>query len=351
VSAVSVRVVVISESRLLHRPPFEHPENPSRVERVVGALSARGIPYEEVSTRNVSASEREQLELASRIHARGYVEYLVRLSKSVPAVIDEDTYVSGGSLELALATLAESYLQALNTKNVVFLVSRPPGHHAGRGGKAMGASTQGFCILNNAAAAVLGFAERGFKRLAVLDFDAHHGNGTMEIFYRERVLQVDLHQDPDTLYPHTGYPEEMGEGEGFGYKVNLVLPMGSGDDLYLDLAKRVEELLEKYTPEALVVSAGFDAFLNDGLADLAATEISYYRLGEVIRSLRVPAVVVLEGGYSVGLERGVVSFIEGLLLAPKNYTVKTSTPRALFSKAISTAERVLEKASKRVLGA
>jgi len=344
-----VRVLVISESKTLHKPPGEHPENPLRVEKLVSALKASGITYEEVSIRDVNVSEEEQLKLAKRIHAKGYVEYLVRLSRSVPVLIDEDTYMSQGSLELALVTLTQSYLQALNTKNTVFLISRPPGHHAGKGGKAMGASTQGFCILNNAAAAIIGFIDRGFKRLVVLDFDAHHGNGTMEIFYRERILQVDLHQDPSTLYPHTGYPEEMGEGEGFGYKVNLVLPMSSGDDLYLELASRVRELLNRYTPEALVVSAGFDAYLGDGLADLAATEISYYKLGELVGSLKVPVVVVLEGGYSIGLERGVVSFIEGLLGTPREYTVKTTTPRALFRKAVSEAESVLEKSSRRVL--
>jgi len=344
-----VRVLVISESKIFHRPPGGHPENPSRIERLVSALRASGVTYKEVSIRDITASEEEQLKLATRIHAKGYVEYLVKLSKSIPALIDEDTYMSQGSLELALATLTQSYLQALDTSNIVFLVSRPPGHHAGKGGKAMGAPTQGFCILNNAAATVTGFIDRGFKRLAVLDFDAHHGNGTMEIFYRERILQVDLHQDPTTLYPHTGYPEEMGEGEGFGYKVNLVLPMNSGDDLYLELASRVGEFLEKYTPEALVISAGFDAYLGDGLADLAATEISYYKLGEVVRSLKVPVVVVLEGGYSAGLEKGVVSFIEGLLGMPRGYAVKTTTPKALLRRAVSETERVLEKASRRVL--
>jgi len=344
-----LKILVISDSTSLHKPLGEHPENPSRIERVLNSLRSIGALYEEIGVKNIGVSVEDQLKLAMRIHSKGYIDYLVRLSKITPVLIDEDTYMSHGSLELALVTFTYCYLQALSTKNMVFLISRPPGHHVGRGGKAMGASTQGFCILNNAAAAIMGFMDRGFKKIAVLDFDVHHGNGTMEIFYSERVLQVDLHQDPSTLYPHTGYPEEMGESEGFGYKVNLILPEGAGDDLYLELTSRVKELFKEYAPEAIVVSAGFDAFLNDGLADLAATEVSYYKLGELVRSLRVPVVVVLEGGYSVGLERGVVSFIEGLKGLLRDYTIKTTTPRALYKRALSVAERVLEKSSKRVL--
>ena len=344
-----LKILVISDSTSLHKPLGEHPENPSRIERVLNSLRSIGALYEEIGVKTIRVSVEEQLKLAMRIHSKGYIDYLVRLSKITPVLIDEDTYMSHGSLELALVTFTYCYLQALSTKNMVFLISRPPGHHVGRGGKAMGASTQGFCILNNAAAAIMGFMDRGFKKIAVLDFDVHHGNGTMEIFYSERVLQVDLHQDPSTLYPHTGYPEEMGESEGFGYKVNLILPEGAGDDLYLELTSRVKELFKEYAPEAIVVSAGFDAFLNDGLADLAATEVSYYKLGELVRSLRVPVVVVLEGGYSVGLERGVVSFIEGLKGLLRDYTIKTTTPRTLYKRALSVAERVLEKSSKRVL--
>jgi acetoin utilization deacetylase AcuC-like enzyme len=344
-----VEIEVLSESRILHRPLTEHPENPSRVDRILGALKSSGFTWRETSIKDTGLSLEEQLKIASRVHAKGYLEYILRLSKLTRALIDEDTYVSQGSIELALATLTESYNQALYTSNMVFLISRPPGHHAGRGGRAMNASTQGFCILNNAAASVVGFTDRGLRRIAILDFDAHHGNGTMEIFYRERVLQVDLHEDPAVLYPHTGYPEEMGEGEGFGYKVNLVLPVGCGDDLYMELVERARMLLEKYSPEALVVSAGFDAFLNDGLADLAATEVTYYKLGLLVKSLNVPTVLVLEGGYSVGLERGLISFVEGLMGLHREYTAKTRTPRALFRRAIIEAERVLERASRRVM--
>jgi acetoin utilization deacetylase AcuC-like enzyme len=344
-----LKILVISESTSLHKPLGEHPENPSRARRVLNSLKNNGIFYDEMNIKNTGVSIEEQLKLAMRIHSKDYIDYLLRLSKMIPILIDEDTYMSHGSLELALTTFTYSYLQALSVKNTIFLVSRPPGHHAGRSGRAMGASTQGFCILNNAAAAVMGFMDRGFKKIAILDFDAHHGNGTMEIFYSEKILQVDLHQDPNTLYPHTGYPEEIGEGEGFGYKVNLILPEGAGDDLYLELTSRIRELFEKYAPEALVVSAGFDAFLNDGLTDLAITEISYYKLGELVRTLKVPVVVVLEGGYSVGLERGVVSFIEGLNGLLRDYAVKTTTPRVLFKRALNIAERVFEKSSKRIL--
>ncbi|MEM1700134.1 MAG: histone deacetylase family protein [Desulfurococcaceae archaeon] len=337
-----LRVLYLSDSAYMHNPSFNHPENPKRIQRVMNTLRNLGFSWEDITTTSVDRGE--SLKLAERIHAKGYLEYLVKLSQKAPALVDEDTYFSKDSLELALSAFYYSYSVALSSSRTpVFIVLRPPGHHAGKGGKAMGASTQGFCLLNNAAAAVLGFEDAGFKNIAVVDFDAHHGNGTMEIFYKMRILQLDLHQDPDTLYPHTGYPDQLGEGEGFGYKLNLILPPSSGDDLFTVLVSKVQSALEHYAPEALVISAGFDGYINDGLADLSLTEVSYYSIGRVLAELEVPTVVVFEGGYGIGLERGVRAFVEGLARVEKQYKVTTRTPSLLYRKAVETAGRVLSK--------
>jgi len=345
-----MEVLFVEESVSMHKPILHHPENPSRALRVRSAIELQGVAVTSISVKNVDLEE--GLKIARRIHAKGYLDYLVKLSRNAPAAIDEDTYISSDSLELAVATLYFSYeysRERASKGNAVFLVSRPPGHHAGRGGKALGAATQGFCILNNAAAAVEGFRDGGVKRLAVLDFDAHHGNGTMEILYKDPVLQIDVHQDPDTLYPHTGYPSEMGEGEGYGFKLNVVMPPSSGDDVFVEILSNAFNLLKEYSPDALVVSAGFDAFEGDGLADLRFTEVSYYKLGELIRELGSPTTIVLEGGYRVGLSRGVAAFVNGLRGAKSSYALETRTPPQLYREIVELANRILEKASKRVL--
>mgnify|MGYP001772531782 CR=1 FL=1 len=343
---LEVKVLYLKESSTMHSPSFEHPEKPWRATMVYKTTLSTQASIREVSVQSVSMSE--ALRVAKEIHARGYVDYLLRLSQSAPALVDEDTFVEKDSLELALAALFYSYRTSREAKtHPVFIILRPPGHHAGKGGKAMGAPTQGFCLLNNAAAAVKGFMDEGFKKVATLDFDVHHGNGTMEIFYRDRILQVDFHQDPDTLYPHTGYPFQMGEGEGYGYKANIVLPPRSGDDLFVKVLDLAMNVIKSYNPDSLVVSAGFDAFQGDGLADLELTEASYYALGKNIRELRVPTIIVLEGGYGVGLERGVRAFLEGLIGVEKHYPPQTRSPPALYRKALETAERVLAKVAEK----
>ncbi|MEM4582886.1 MAG: histone deacetylase family protein [Desulfurococcaceae archaeon] len=338
-----MEIVVVKESTYMHKPTVEHPENPRRIVKIKSALASHDLKYVEVSIEKVDIEE--AIKISSKIHRKKYVDYIMELSSKTPTFIDEDTYMSENSLKLALATMYLSYTYALSNGHV-FLVSRPPGHHVGLNGRAMGASTQGFCIFNNAAAAVQGFMDNGLRKILVLDFDAHHGNGTMEIFYRERILQIDLHQDPDTLYPHTGYPDEIGEGEGYGYKLNIILTPGSGDDVFVELLNNIVEIAKKYAPEALVVSAGFDAFENDGLADLNLTEKSYYSLGALIRELNAPAVVILEGGYGVGLQRGVVAFSKGLMGVKEEYPVLTETPSTQYRRIIDIARRVIEKTSR-----
>lgn len=340
---MALRVVVSENSASMHAPRHRHPENPGRVKKLAEAVR----PVAGVEVWRGRADMAEATKLARRIHAAGYLEYLERLARSGYAELDEDTYVTGDSLALAYETLFYSYALALEGRGVAFLVARPPGHHAGKGGKAFGARTNGFCLLNNAAAAVLGFRDRGIRRVAILDFDAHHGNGTMEIFYREPVLHIDLHQDPDTLFPFTGRPGDLGESRGFGYKANFVFWPGTADDSYMRALDLAERLLALFSPDALVVSAGFDAFAGDGLADLRLTEASYYRLGRLIAGLSAPAVVVLEGGYGAGLVKGARAFVEGLAGARAEYEPSASPPEV--SRANEKAnERVFEAVSRRV---
>lgn len=324
-----LRVIVGPRSMVFHKPAEDHPENPGRISRILMALESAGISYE--YARDEQIDMREALSIALRIHEREYVEFLERLARKSYAVIDEDTYITRNSMKLALETLHRSYQfsQELRGSDVIFYISRPPGHHAGRRGRAMGAPSNGFCLLNNAASAIQSMLNRGFRRVLAVDFDAHHGNGTMEIFYDKPVLQIDIHQHPRTLYPFSGYPEEIGAGDGAGYKLNIPLYPRSGDDFVREISASIQELIGAYNPEGVVVSAGFDGYTNDGLSDLSLGEFSYYLLGRIIGDIGAPTIILLEGGYSIGLSRGAIAFIRGLR-REKLEVPTTKTPPRVF---------------------
>lgn len=270
-------ITLYSAVFLEHKPPFPHPERPERLKVALSSLRRHELLGEVVEPK---PAEEEDL---YRVHDPEYVVEVRDLVESGVSMLDNDTYVSRGTMRAAL-TAAGASLTAAETAlegRVIIVLPRPPGHHAGRRGRAMGALTQGFCIFNNAALVVARLLELGVKRVAVLDFDSHHGNGTQEIFYSDpRVLHVDLHEDPITLYPGTGFLTDLGSGEGEGFKVNVVLPPGSGDDVYATaLEEVVVPLLESFKPEAIVYSAGFDAYAGDGLSHLRAGAHTYSRLG------------------------------------------------------------------------
>lgn len=175
-----------------------------------------------------------------------------------------------------------------------YALCRPSGHHV-RSDRA-----SGFCYLNNAAIAVERLRTR-HARVAVLDVDAHHGDGTQQIFYRRAdVLTVSLHVDPAVYYPfYTGYPEERGHGAGLGCNLNLPLAPGATD---ADLLARVEEglaAIAAYRPDALVVSLGFDTHAEDPIGALRITTACYGALGARVRALALPTAVIQEGGYGV----------------------------------------------------
>ncbi|MEM0027571.1 MAG: histone deacetylase family protein [Ignisphaera sp.] len=331
-------VIVVKNALTKHIPPYYHPENPLRMSILLQTIEKLSISADFWVNK---FDEEEAIEIASRVHAKGYVDDILGHCKKGFYELDSDTYITSNTCELALETLYYSYELANTANNIFVVLSRPPGHHAGLVGRAMGASTNGFCIFNNAVASVLGFRDRNLKRIAVIDFDAHHGNGTMEIFYKEKILHIDIHQDPSTLYPFTGYPTDIGEGDGYGYKANFILRPRSTDESLTHIIPLVETLINVYTPEALVVSAGFDGYRDDGLANLALTSSSFHILGSAIKRFRVPTVIVLEGGYSTGLEHGFKAFLEGLQGIEKNYTIYTDSLEILHTN-LGIAKKVYD---------
>ncbi|PMS37543.1 acetoin utilization deacetylase AcuC-like enzyme [Trinickia symbiotica] len=180
-------------------------------------------------------------------------------------------------------------------KHAAFALCRPPGHHAGR--EYMG----GYCYLNNAAVAAQHCIDGGAKRVAILDVDFHHGNGTQDIFYdRADVLFVSIHGDPAVCYPYfAGHADEQGVGLGAGLNVNLPLAKGTSWDGYSEALHHAGKTIARYAPEVLVVSLGVDTFEGDPISHFRLRTPDYLRIGETIARLEVPTLFVMEGGYMV----------------------------------------------------
>jgi acetoin utilization deacetylase AcuC-like enzyme len=176
---------------------------------------------------------------------------------------------------------------------VAYAVCRPPGHHA------YADLAGGFCYLNNTAIAAQYCLDEGSKRVAILDVDVHHGNGTQGIFYgRNDVLTVSLHGDPADFYPfYAGYADETGQGDGVDCNLNVPLPRGTGDDQYLEHLEGVARRVADYGPDVLLVALGLDASGGDPLAFLNLSTQGFHRVGRAIGTLGLTTVLIQEGGY------------------------------------------------------
>ncbi len=176
-----------------------------------------------------------------------------------------------------------------------FALCRPPGHHAGAD------YYGGYCFLNNIAIAAQKLLDKGAKRIAILDVDYHHGNGTQQIFFdRADVLVVNLHADPNVEYPfHLGYADEHGTGAGEGFNINYPMPFGTPWDSYsLALADGIKRIAA-YAPDAVLVSLGVDTYKGDPISQFKLDHPDYLTMGEMIKTLGLPTIFVMEGGYAV----------------------------------------------------
>lgn len=182
----------------------------------------------------------------------------------------------------------------LSGQDSAFGLCRPPGHHA------YVDRASGFCFLNNAAIAAEILRQR-FDRVAILDFDTHHGDGTQAIFYeRADVLVASVHTDPTHYYPfYSGFADETGRGEGQGYNLNLPLPQGADDAAYVTACRSLADAAQAFGAQAIVLSAGWDAHRDDPLSKLAVTTAAFTAIGTLFGALRLPTVILQEGGYSL----------------------------------------------------
>ena len=194
-------------------------------------------------------------------------------------------------------------------ERLMFAACRPPGHHATKN------YCGGYCYLNNNALAAQSLRDAGAARVAILDVDYHHGNGTQSIFYdRNDVLTISLHADPKVEYPFfLGYEDEPGEGVGHGFNINYPLPFGTAWDNYREALANAISQIAGFSPEALVVALGLDTFAGDPTTHFEITTDDFARMGEAIAALGIPTLVVLEGGYSVEwIGENTVRFLGGL---------------------------------------
>jgi acetoin utilization deacetylase AcuC-like enzyme len=301
-------------------PTFETPE---RAEIIRAALSSAG--HELAPPREIPESR------LLRVHDAGFVEFLRgayarwqaegRQGQMIPSgfparglrqdrrpsgisgslgyyAFDASTPIVAGTWDAVLAAARSAMTAAAIVSEgepAAYALCRPPGHHAAR------STYGGYCYLNNAALAAQYLLDEGRRRVALIDVDYHHGNGTQEIFWeRDDVLFVSLHGDPETEYPwFLGYADERGAGRGAGHTLNLPLPAGTGWDGYRVALGTALDAIRQYAPDALVVSLGVDTFAADPISAFKLEARHYPLIGALLADLGLPTVLVQEGGYAV----------------------------------------------------
>jgi|TARA_B100001964_G_C14252656_1_gene610697 acetoin utilization deacetylase AcuC-like enzyme len=236
------------------------------------------------------------------IYNKDYIG-LIKKSSEKELHIDADTYTNKYSYEAACFSVA-SAIKASEQNS--FSLGRPPGHHATKS-KAMG-----FCLFNNIAIATKNLISKG-KKVFIIDFDGHHGNGTQEIFYNSgNVLYLSTHQF--SAFPGTGWIDEIGENKGKGFNINIPLPPETGDDLFLQSLNTFIPIINKqFKPDIVGVSAGFDGHYSDSLLQLNLTTNAYYEIGKLLSNNFNNIFACLEGGYNLKfIHRNILDFVNGV---------------------------------------
>jgi acetoin utilization deacetylase AcuC-like enzyme len=312
---VSRKTGIVKDSRYLqHSAGFAHPESPERLAAIYEMLDNPGMSWKftEIEPREATHEE------IAAIHSPAYIDYIASTAGKDCVMLDPDTATSPETYQIAKLAVG-GVCNAIN--NVItgdvdnaFAFVRPPGHHAEYDAAA------GFCIFNNIAiGAMHALLKHNMKRVLIVDWDLHHGNGTQHLFYNDpRVLYFSTHQYP--YYPGTGGMEEIGQGEGEGYTVNVPLRGGAGDSAFIKVFRRIlEPVALEFKPELVLLSAGFDIYYQDPLGGMRVTPQGFAALARILMNIvdnccQGRFVAVLEGGYHIqGLTKSVKAVLEEML--------------------------------------
>lgn len=294
-----MNTALVWSTRFAEHDTGSHPESPERIFALERALRGAGM----FDDRLVVAPEPIALEAVGRLHSAQVIDRVRFASESGGGWLDADTYVSPASFEIGLLA-AGAACQAVDIvlngdAPRAFALVRPPGHHAEP------LRSMGFCLFNNIALAAMHTLDQpGVERVAIIDWDVHHGNGTQSAFWSNpHVFFASVHQYP--FYPGTGSATERGAGDGLGTTLNVPLPAGCDDAVYLSVFdEQIMPAVAAFEPDVLLISAGFDAHNSDPLAMMRMTTAGFTGLARRVNALAAAScggrlVLVLEGGYNL----------------------------------------------------
>lgn len=314
--------IIYSDVHYQHQPRAElydgrevpYAEVADRVDSILGALE------DAHALGTIQPPEQFPIDHIAAIHSRNYIDFLRTKSQATPksqqiypsyfltdtyAPITRGTYNASVDAVNCVLTAARTIADG---ERVVYSLCRPPGHHAAH--QSMG----GYCYFNNAAIAAHYLSR--FGTVAILDIDYHHGNGTQAAFYeRADIMYVSLHANPRNNYPYiSGYAHEQGAGAGKGFNLNLPLPKSTTTPQYLQTLGEAIEEIERFKPRFLIVSAGFDTYAHDPIGGLRLTVTAYKKIGRLINDMKLPTLIIQEGGYYVpALGQLVVNFLRAFI--------------------------------------
>jgi len=303
---------IVKDSRYLqHASGFSHPESPERLAAVYEMLDNPHMSWKYVEIEPRAASHDE----IAYVHTSSYIHYIAGTAGKNCVFLDSDTIAGAETYEIAKLAVGGlmNAIDGVMTGEMdnAFAFVRPPGHHAGPGNSA------GFCVFNNVAVGAMhAIKKHGLKKILIVDWDLHHGNGTQKIFYSDRrVLYFSMHQYP--YYPGTGGLHEIGDGQALGYTVNVPLRYGAVNGTFISAFRKIlEPIALAYKPELILVSAGFDTYYQDPLGGMRVTPEGFAAMARVLLNIADQCcsgrvVSVLEGGYNVvGLARSAKATLE-----------------------------------------